>query len=54
MTEFTYDQVSSVRLFNEYYYIFFGPEQGVFVERDSLGEEEIVKLTAHIKAKRVK
>lgn len=50
MSEYTYDQVNSVRVFNEYLYIFFGTEQGVFVERESIGEEELVKLVTHIKS----
>ena len=50
LSEFTYEQVASVRLFNEYMYIFFGTDQGVFIERDSLGDEDIVKLISHIKS----
>ena len=50
MSEYTYDQVNSVRVFNEYLYIFFGTEQGVFAERESIGEEELVKLVTHIKS----
>ncbi|MCR5829242.1 MAG: YcxB family protein [Lachnospiraceae bacterium] len=54
MAEYTYDQVMSVRVYNEYLYIFFGTEQGVFVERNTVGEEELVKLVSHIKSHRTK
>ena len=54
MAEYTYDQVMSVRVYNEYLYIFFGTEQGVFVERNTIGEEELVKLITHIKTHKAK
>jgi len=54
MAEYTYDQVMSVRIYNEYLYIFFGTEQGVFVERDTIGDEELVKLVEHIKSRKAK
>lgn len=54
MAEYTYDQVMSVRVYNEYLYIFFGTEQGVFVERNTIGEEELVKLITHIKSHKAK
>ena len=54
MSEYTYDQVVSVRTYNEYLYIFFGTEQGVFIERESLGEEDLVKLVDHIRSHRIK
>ena len=54
LAEYTYDQVMSVRVFNEYLYIFFGTEQGVFVERETLGEEDLAKLVAHIKSHKAK
>lgn len=54
ITDYTYDQVISVRTFNEYLYIFFGTEQGVFIERESIGEEELIKLIDHIRSHMIK
>jgi len=52
MSEYSYEQVTSVRMWQNYLYLFFGTDQGVFVDKESFTEEELVRLVTHIKSKK--